>query len=111
MNDQFQSLCDAIADPKSVVPAVLLGHQGLMVNANAQFASDVGNRLALRSGTFGLVWRIDKPDTVKVGLRSIAPFDVEKIASAFGGGGHPQASAFRIPVARLVELLEGRLAP
>ena len=111
MNDKFQSLCDAIAEPPSTLPVSLMGQTGLMVNASGQFTSEVGNRLALRCGTFGLVWRLDSADSIKVGLRSVAPFDVEAIARAFGGGGHPQASAFRLPVARLPELLTGDLTP
>jgi oligoribonuclease NrnB/cAMP/cGMP phosphodiesterase (DHH superfamily) len=109
MNDQFQTLSEEIADAQSAIPVVLQGHQGLMVNASPQFTSEVGNLLALRSGTFGLVWRLDKPDAIKVGLRSVAPFDVEKIARTFGGGGHPQASAFRIPVSKLPDLIAGKL--
>ncbi|MCF8168502.1 MAG: phosphoesterase [Rhodoferax sp.] len=111
MNDKFQSLCDAIAEPQTTLPVSLMGQSGLMVNASGQFTSDVGNRLALRSGTFGLVWRLDTATSIKVGLRSVAPFDVEALARAFGGGGHPQASAFRMPVARLPELLTGDLKP
>ncbi len=109
MNDQFQSLCKEMAEPNAVMPVTLLGHPGLMVNAPSQFTSEVGNILAQRSGTFGLIWKLDQPKTVKVGLRSIAPFDVEQLARAFGGGGHPQASAFRIPLAKLPDLLAGQL--
>ena len=109
MNDQFQALCDEIADLNSALPVVVQGCQGLMVNASPQFTSEVGNILATRCGTFGLIWRLDKPDEIKVGLRSVAPFDVEKIARVFGGGGHPQASAFRIAVAKLPDLLAGKL--
>lgn len=109
MNDQFQALCEEIADVQSAIPVVLQGQTGLMVNASPQFTSEVGNLLALRSGTFGLVWRLDKLDGIKVGLRSVAPFDVEQIARKFGGGGHPQASAFRIPVSQLPDLLAGKL--
>jgi hypothetical protein len=111
MNDQFQAQCKEMAEPKAAMPVTLLGETGLMVNAPSPFTSEVGNLLALRSGTFGLVWKLDKPDTIKVGLRSIAPFDVEKLARAFGGGGHAQASAFRLPLSKLADLVAGKLEP
>ena len=109
MNDQLQALCEEIADPQSAMPVVIQGHRGLMVNASPQFTSEVGNILALRSGTFGMVWRLDTSREIKVGLRSVAPFDVEQIARIFGGGGHPQASAFRIAIDKLPDLLAGKL--
>lgn len=73
---------------------------GLAVNAGVLFASELGHRLAGRSGSFGLIWQFQADGLVKVSLRSQAPFDVGEIARRYGGGGHPQAAGFRLPAAR-----------
>ena len=88
-----------------------MGHRIYAVNAPAEFTSDVGNLLAERSGTFGLVFRVDGPNAVKVGLRALRSFDASALALAFGGGGHPQACAFKLKVAQLPQLLDGTLQP
>lgn len=107
MNEKFDALCESIA--QYALPVVVNGVSGLMVNAPGDFSSRLGELLAKRSGTFGLVWKHESPTTVKVSLRSVAPFEVEPIARAFGGGGHPQAAAFRLPLERFMELGRGRL--
>ena len=107
MNDKFKSLCSAIEDTAFEVQ--LQGVDGLLVNAPAEFSSDVGNMLATRSRTFGMVVQIQSPKTLKVSLRSNAPFDVEAMALKMGGGGHPQASSFLLPMELLPELLAGKL--
>jgi len=71
--------------------------EGLAVNAGALFASELGHRLAERSGSFGLTWQLVADGQVKVSLRSQAPFNVGDIARRYGGGGHPQAAGFRLP--------------
>jgi len=73
---------------------------GLAVNAGALFASELGHRLAERSGSFGLTWQLLADGQVKVSLRSQAPFNVADIAHRYGGGGHPQAAGFRLPAAQ-----------
>lgn len=88
-----------------------MGHRVYAVNAPGEFTSDVGQLLAERSGTFGLVFKVDGPGLVKVGLRALRTFDASALAVAFGGGGHPQACGFRLPLARLPELLNGSLRP
>ncbi|WP_157270752.1 DHHA1 domain-containing protein [Azohydromonas aeria] len=107
MEDKFQALCAAIAEQPS--PLRIDGESGLMVNAPAEFASAVGSLLARRSGTFCLVWRIDEAARLKCSLRSVPAFDVERLATRFGGGGHAQAAAFILPGARVLELLQGSL--
>lgn len=89
----------------------LMGHRVWAVNAPGEFTSDVGNLLAQKSGSFGVVFKVDSPQRVKVGLRAVRSFDASPIAVAFGGGGHPQACAFRLPLARLSALLDGSLKP
>jgi oligoribonuclease NrnB/cAMP/cGMP phosphodiesterase (DHH superfamily) len=107
MNDKFNALCEGIAAP--ALPVVIDGVPGLMTNTSAVFANVVGELLHKRSGTFGAVWQLTTHDTVKVSLRSQAPFDVSAIALRFGGGGHPQAASFNLPVARLADIARGVL--
>ncbi len=76
----------------------LCGHTGLAANV-IENVSEIGHQFALQSGTFGLAFQI-KGDTVACSLRSVAPFDVSEIAGKYGGGGHAQASGFRLSVER-----------
>lgn len=108
MEAKFRALADQLA--QAAMPVRLGGVAGLMVNAPGAFHSRVGDLLAARSGTFALLWTVEKPGLVKCGLRSRAPFDCIPLAHALGGGGHAQACGFRLPTARLGELLAGELA-
>ena len=80
---------------------------GLAVNANALFASELGNRLAERSGSFGLVWELGAGGEVKVSLRAAGRVDVAAIAAGYGGGGHPNAAGFRMGLARFASEILG----
>lgn len=80
---------------------------GLAVNASALFASELGNRLAERSGTFGLVWELGAEGDAKVSLRAAGRVDVAAIAAGYGGGGHPNAAGFRMPLARFASEILG----
>lgn len=97
---------DAVQARRHAMPIVAddSGHwraiDGLAVNAGALFASELGHRLAERSGSFGLTWQLVADGQVKVSLRSQAPFNVGEIARRYGGGGHPQAAGFRLPAAQ-----------
>ena len=83
---------------------------GLAVNANALFASELGNRLAERSGSFGLVWELAAGGDVKVSLRAAGRVDVAAIAAGYGGGGHPNAAGFRMELTRFAsEILGARI--
>ncbi len=104
---QFEGLVNSAA--KGAFELTLLGHPTLAVNAVSEFTSDLGNILALRTGTFAVVFKIDSAQFVKVSLRSLPGFDVSQIALQFGGGGHAQASAFRLPMSRFPEFLAGTL--
>ena len=73
-------------------------YQGLATNAISN-TSEIGQAIALRSGTFSLTYFI-KGDEVICSLRSLPPFDVSVIATYFGGGGHAQASGFTLPIDR-----------
>ena len=83
---------------KELRPVNLCGIQGLATNAISN-TSEIGQAIAQRSGTFSLTFFI-KGDHVICSLRSIAPFDVSVLATHYGGGGHAQASGFRLPLDR-----------
>ena len=82
---------------------------GLAVNANALFASELGNRLAERSGSFGLVWELAAGGDVKVSLRAAGKVDVAAIAAGYGGGGHPNAAGFRMALTRFASEILGAM--
>lgn len=105
MDEKFKKLADEIAE--DAVPVVFNGERGLMVNAPSAFHSLVGNLLSQQGGTFAVVWAVNKKGAVKVALRSVRGYSVIPLAESMGGGGHAQACAFRMPVARLPELLSG----
>ncbi|HSG22101.1 MAG TPA: DHHA1 domain-containing protein [Azonexus sp.] len=75
---------------------------GIAVNANALFASELGNLLAEQSGTFGLIWQLSGDGEIKASLRSKGDFDVATIAARYGGGGHRNAAGFRMAPAQFV---------
>lgn len=105
MDDKFKRLAAEMAD--DAVPITFNGQQGLMVNAPSAFHSLVGNLLSERCGTFAVVWVVNKKGQAKVALRSVRGYSVIPLAESMGGGGHAQACAFRMDVARLPELLSG----
>lgn len=76
------------------------GKKGLAaVIKDGSYASDVGNELAKLSGTFGCTLILDE-DTGMIthSIRSIAPYEVDRIAKVYGGGGHAQAAGFTRPM-------------
>ena len=90
-----------LAEGNNVTPCVL--HltpdqtvSGLAINANALFASELGNVLAERSGTFGAIWHLGGDGEAKVSLRANNRINVAKIAEHYGGGGHPNAAGMRL---------------
>ena len=107
MDEKFSKLAADMAE--SAQPVQLNGQVGLMVNVPGAFHSLVGELLSRKSGTFALLWNVDKHGAVKVGLRSQRGYDCIPLAESFGGGGHAQACGMRLPVARLPELLAGTL--
>ncbi len=107
MDDKFVKLAEGIAE--SAQPLVFNGITGLMVNAPSAFHSLVGDLLCQKSGTFALMWSVDKTGVVKCGLRSRSGFNCIPLAASMGGGGHAQACGFKMPYQRLPELLAGSL--
>ena len=76
---------------------------GLAANCPPHLHSDVGHELANQSGTFGLLWSIDKDNNCRCSLRSNGDYDVSAIAKAFGGGGHRNAAGFTTSIQTLLE--------
>jgi len=107
MDEKFSKLAADMAE--CAQPVQINGQAGLMVNVPGAFHSLVGDLLSRQSGTFALLWNIDKNGAVKVGLRSQRGYNCIPLAESFGGGGHAQACGMRLPVARLPELLAGTL--
>ncbi len=66
-------------------------------NFNSQNFTDlIADKLIRRTPPIAIVWRTGKKGT-KVSLRSDGSADVGKLASRYGGGGHADSSAFRLP--------------
>ena len=122
-----QSVVKGGARPCSIVPAIInssdsykapwvwwhdeecgdtCGANGIAANCPPHLASDVGHELANQSGTFGLLWSIDKDNICKCSLRSNGDYDVSAIAKAFGGGGHRNAAGFSASMSQLLEWLK-----
>ena len=80
--------------------------EGLAANCPPHLQSDVGHELATQSGTFGLLWCIDKDNQCKCSLRSNGDYDVSAIAKAFGGGGHRNAAGFTTSIQTLLEWIK-----
>ncbi|OIN93074.1 MAG: phosphoesterase [Comamonadaceae bacterium CG1_02_60_18] len=105
MDAKFNKL--ALDMVQNAQPVVFNGVAGLMANVPSAFHSLVGDLLCKQSGTFALLWTVDKPGVVKCGLRSRSGFNCIPLAESMGGGGHAQACGFKMPVSRLAELLGG----
>ncbi len=80
--------------------------RGLAANCPPHLSSDVGHELANQSGTFGLVWHMDKDGKIKCSLRSNGDYDVSAIAKALGGGGHRNAAGFETDIQTLLEWMK-----
>ena len=81
------------------------GANGLAANCPPFLTSDVGHELAVKSGTFGLCWHINKEGKCLCSLRSNGDYDVSAIAKVFGGGGHRNAAGFEVPITTLLDWL------
>lgn len=100
LNEYHQQICESIASDltRPCVFTVDGGRfEGLIANCPGQFASEVGNILAKRSGQFGATSYTDSEGNLRVSLRSIGDFDVSLLAKLYGGGGHKNAAGFVVP--------------
>jgi len=78
-------------------------HVGLMVNSNC-YPNEIGEALAKKSGTFGVIWHLKKNGSAKLAFRS-NEYDVSSIAKAFGGGGHKTAASCVVPIEKIIKAL------
>jgi oligoribonuclease NrnB/cAMP/cGMP phosphodiesterase (DHH superfamily) len=78
---------------------------GLASNCPSHLQSDVGHQLANQSGTYGLLWGIDKDGKCKCSLRSNGAYDVSALARLFGGGGHRNAAGFETDIKTLLQII------
>lgn len=79
--------------------------EGLAVNAPVQM-SEIGNELAQKSGTYGLVWYMGSNGKAKCSFRSIGDYDVSQIAKLYGGGGHKNAAGCEVEMSTLLGWLK-----
>lgn len=79
---------------------------GLAANCPPHLASDVGHQLANQSGTYGLLWAINKEGKCLCSLRSNGDYDVSAIAKVFGGGGHRNAAGFEVDINKLLDWIK-----
>jgi len=89
-----QQLQQALSSTKRKI--VIDGQEGLVANLPVQYASDAGNILAKESGAFGATYYTNSSGDTVFSLRSIGEFDVSILAKKFGGGGHKNASGFKL---------------
>jgi oligoribonuclease NrnB/cAMP/cGMP phosphodiesterase (DHH superfamily) len=86
------------------VPEGTFTWKGLSANASLAFGTDLGNQLANKSGSFGLIWETDGT-TCFCSIRSVEGFNCIPIAQKYGGGGHPRASGFSMLLTEMQKLL------
>ncbi|PIP29783.1 hypothetical protein COU12_00015 [Candidatus Jorgensenbacteria bacterium CG10_big_fil_rev_8_21_14_0_10_54_38] len=77
------------------------GYRVLAVNSSSKcFHSEVGHELLRHRPPLSIVWRVER-GIIHASLRSNRRVDVSEIAARFpGGGGHPRAAGFSVPLTR-----------
>lgn len=101
-----QIVVSGIAAPITMTATDGQKSTGLAINASKMFASELGHILAEKSGTYAVVWETDGK-TAACSMRSIDDFNCIPLAEAQGGGGHPQACGFRVPLDRMIAAMRG----
>ncbi len=89
---------------QSAHPVTVGSRRAEAVNASLH-RSKIGHELAKRAAfklPWGLVYRITS-ERVDVSLYSIGELDVAKVAQAYGGGGHANASGFNVTLQRWMD--------
>ena len=96
IQDYYNKICDSMMEEGSIF-VEFEKYEVYAINLPNMFRSDIGNNLALRKNSFGIVWSEDG-EGVRISLRSVGDFDVSEIAKKYGGGGHRNAAGFRLPL-------------
>ncbi len=86
------SMVDQTRRPCQLTPL----HKGFAANIPPAYQSEAGHKLATDSGTFGLIWYMNKNGVINCSLRSNGSYDVSALAKRFGGGGHRNAAGFQL---------------
>jgi oligoribonuclease NrnB/cAMP/cGMP phosphodiesterase (DHH superfamily) len=74
------------------------GYKVYAVNAPHRFASAIARILYEQGPPFSIIWG-EKQDRIGISLRSKPQtFDVSMLAQKYGGGGHPHAAGFSLPL-------------
>jgi len=94
INQANSQRAKAIAEAASKRVDKFMGKNVCIVNCSVEHASEVGNILSSMDNIdFAVMWTYKNPnESYNVSLRSSNKVDVSKIAKAYGGGGHPNAS-------------------
>jgi len=71
------------------------GYKVLAVNS-PNFHSQIGSLLARKNPPFGIVWR-EKDGVWNISLRGVDKVHLGELAKRYGGGGHYNSAAFKIP--------------
>ncbi|KKP97901.1 MAG: Phosphoesterase, DHHA1 [Parcubacteria group bacterium GW2011_GWD2_38_12] len=93
--EYFDFICDDLVKQAELVE--FDGHKVLAVNAPRIFRSELGHKLALKHPPFAIVWG-EHQGIWQFSLRGDGSIDLTEIAGRYGGGGHKNASAFRLPL-------------
>ena len=80
-------------------------HKGFAANCPNQMFTDVGHKLAVASGTFGLVWNMNNQGLIVAQLRGVDVLNCGSIARHYGGGGHTNAAGFEMNLPNFLVLL------
>jgi len=80
------------------------GFQVPVCNAPHYLATDIGRALATKGNPFAVIY-YDEPGQRKFSLRGAPDCQVNlaTLASMYGGGGHPKAAGFRLPLTSIYE--------
>jgi oligoribonuclease NrnB/cAMP/cGMP phosphodiesterase (DHH superfamily) len=97
LNQQFDTEVEDLmkkAHPINIASTIESPKIGLAVNAPSKYASELGNKLAEKSGVCGLVYSFDgSRNEWQYSFRSIdSGIDVSVVAKRYGGGGHRNAA-------------------
>jgi oligoribonuclease NrnB/cAMP/cGMP phosphodiesterase (DHH superfamily) len=85
---------------------ILCGQEVLFVNTPI-LQSEVGNKLITEERAAIVAIFYEKEEGIYISLRSRKDVDCSKIAESFGGGGHKNASGFRLPNSPSFDFLGG----
>jgi hypothetical protein len=101
---QKKALAEKISTSGAVLPVVINGVRGLMVNGGQELVDEICHQLALISGTFGATWVV-QGDRVRLSLRANDRCNVEELAKSLGGGGRKNTAGALIPMQQFIPTL------